>query len=296
MGPFHLRIDTFSEVARRFNDGVGPVGTESLATIPVDGAQIAYRRVGSGPPLLVLNGFAATIADWDPSFIDRLASSNELILLDHRGMGGSTDDGRPFDIAQLADDAAHAMETLGFHRTSVLGWSMGGFVAQTLALQRPDRVNKLVLLSTDPGGTDADLASAPVWSQLIDTSGTPHEQARRLLFLLFPSELAESFYREFGDIVAAARARLSADLVNRQAAAIDRWHRNGVANRLRKIGAPALIAAGTEDIMIPPSNALKLVNAIPSAWLAQFPRGGHAFMAQYPRPLADLINRFLALG
>ena len=283
-------------MARRFNDGVVPVGTESLATIPVDGAQIAYRRVGSGPPLLVLNGFAATIADWDPSFIDRLASSNELILLDHRGMGGSTDDGRPFDIAQLADDAAHAMETLGFHRTSVLGWSMGGFVAQTLALQRPDRVNKLVLLSTDPGGTDADLASAPVWSQLIDTSGTPHEQARRLLFLLFPSELAESFYREFGDIVVAARARLSADLVNRQAEAIDRWHRNGVANRLRKIGASALIAAGTEDIMIPPSNALKLVNAIPSAWLAQFPRGGHAFMAQYPRPLADLINRFLALG
>jgi len=272
------------------------VGTQSLATIPVDGARIAYRRVGSGPPLLVLNGFAATIADWDPSFIDRLASSNELILLDHRGMGGSTDDGRPFDIAQLADDAAHAMETLGFHRTSVLGWSMGGFVAQTLALQRPDRVNKLVLLSTDPGGTDADLASAPVWSQVINTSGTPHEQARRLLFLLFPSELAESFYREFGDIVAAARARLSTDLVNRQAAAIDRWHRNGVANRLRKIGAPALIAAGTEDIMIPPSNALKLVNAIPSAWLAQFPRGGHAFMAQYPRPLADLINGFLALG
>ena len=272
------------------------MGTQSLATIPVDGAQIAYRRVGSGPPLLVLNGFAATIADWDPSFIDRLASSNELILLDHRGMGGSTDDGRPFDIAQLADDAAHAMETLGFHRTSVLGWSMGGFVAQTLVLQRPDRVNKLVLLSTDPGGIDADLASAPVWSQLIDTSGTPHEQARRLLFLLFPSELAESFYREFGDIVAAARARLSADLVNRQAAAIDRWHRNGVANRLRKIGAPALIAAGTEDIVMPPSNALKLVNANPSAWLAQFPRGGHAFMAQYPRPLADLINSFLALG
>jgi pimeloyl-ACP methyl ester carboxylesterase len=291
-----LRIDTFSEVARRFNDGVGPVGTESLATIPVEGAQIAYRRVGNGPSLLVLNGFAATSADWDPSFIDRLASSNELILLDHRGMGGSTDDGRPFDIAQLADDAAHAMETLGFHRTSVLGWSMGGFVAETLALQHPKHVNKLILLSTDPGGSDADLASPAVWSQLVDTSGTPGEQARRLMFLLFPSDVAESLYRQFGDIVAASRARLSPDLVQRQAAAMDAWHRNGLANRLRKIGAPALIAAGTEDIVIPPSNALKLVNAIPSAWLAQFPRGGHAFMAQYPRPLADLINGFLALG
>jgi pimeloyl-ACP methyl ester carboxylesterase len=97
------------------------MAAESLAKVQVDGAQIGYRRVGNGPPLLVLNGFAATSADWDPSFIDRLASSNDLILLDHRGIGSSTDDGKPFDIAQLADDAAHVIEALGLERTSVLG-------------------------------------------------------------------------------------------------------------------------------------------------------------------------------
>ena len=271
------------------------MATESLARIYVAGAQIGYRRIGKGRPLLVLNGFAATSADWDPSFIDSLASSNELILVDHRGIGGSTDDGKPFDIAQLARDAARVIGALGFERTSVLGWSMGGFIAQTLALENPVRVNKLVLLSTDPGGADADLASSAVWSQLIDMSGTPHEQARRLLSLLFPSHVAESFYREYGDIVAAARAQLSPDLVNRQAAAMDAWHRNGVGGRLREIIAPVLIATGSEDVVIPPSNALKLVNALPGAWLAQFPGGGHAFIAQYPRPLADLINCFLAL-
>jgi pimeloyl-ACP methyl ester carboxylesterase len=291
-----LWIDTFNEVARRFNDGVGPVGTESLAIIPVEGARIAYRRVGNGPPLLVLNGFAATSADWDPSFLSGLASRNELILLDNRGIGDSTDDEKPFDIAQLADDALHVIETLGFDRTSVVGWSMGGFVAETLALQHPEHVNKLILLSTDPGGSDADLASPAVWSQLVDTSGTPGEQARRLMFVLFPSDVAESLYRQFGDIVAAARARLSPDLVQRQAAAMDAWHRNGLTKRLRELNAPVLIATGTEDVLIPPSNALKLVNAIPSTWLAQFPRGGHAFMAQYPRSLADLINTFLAIG
>src|SRR5213592_280608 len=91
-------------------------------------------------------------------------------------------------------------------------------------LHQPGRINKLILLSTDPGGSDADRASTAVWSQLIDISGTTQEQARRLLSLLFPSDVAESIYREFGDIVAAARAQLSSDLVNRQAAAMDAWH------------------------------------------------------------------------
>jgi 3-oxoadipate enol-lactonase len=88
---------------------------------------------------------------------------------------------------------------------------------------------------------------------------------------------------------------LSPDLVNRQTAVMEEWHRIGVSNRLREISAPVLVATGTADIVIPPSNALKLVNAISGAWLAQFNGGGHAFMAQYPRPLADLINSFLAL-
>jgi len=268
---------------------------ESIPTVAVDGAQLVYHRIGGGRPLLVLNGFGATSADWDPTFIDRLASSNELVLLSNRGIGGSTDDGQPFETAKLADDAAHVIEALGFERVSLLGWSMGGFIAQALALNYADRVDKLVLLSTDSGGIEADLASPDVWSKLIDTSGTPNEQAQRLLFLLFPNDVAESFYRLFGDMVAAARAQLPVELLNRQAAAMDAWHRNGVASQLREIRVPVLIATGTEDIVIPPSNGLKLVNAIPDAWLAQFPHGGHAFVAQYPQALADLINSFLAL-
>jgi pimeloyl-ACP methyl ester carboxylesterase len=76
---------------------------------------------------------------------------------------------------------------------------------------------------------------------------------------------------------------------------MDAWHRDGTGDRLRELRTPTLVAAGSEDIVIPASNALRLVNAIPGAWLAQFKEGGHAFMAQYPRPLADLINEFLAL-
>lgn len=123
--------------------------TERLPSVAVDGGQIVYRRTGSGRPLLLLNGFAATNADWDPSFIDRLASFNKVILLNNRAIGGSTDNGQPFDVAKLADDAAHVIEALGFEHTSVMGWSMGGFIAQMLALdgfmaQYPQAVADLI--------------------------------------------------------------------------------------------------------------------------------------------------------
>jgi pimeloyl-ACP methyl ester carboxylesterase len=155
----------FCGVTRRLISlSLPPMAAESLPMIEVDGARIVYRRIGKGRPLVVLNGFGATSADWDPSFIDRLASSNELILLNNRGIGGSTDDGQPFDIATLATDAAHVIETLGIECVSVMGWSMGGFIAQALALNYADRVNKLVLLSTDSGGIEADLASPDPWS------------------------------------------------------------------------------------------------------------------------------------
>ena len=271
------------------------MAAEAIATIPVDGAQMAYRRLGNGRPLLVLNGLAATSADWDPSFIDRLSSANDLVLLDNRGIGASTDDGAPFSIAKLAADTTQAIEALDLGTISVLGWSMGGFIAQTVALDHPNCVHKLILLSTDPGGADAELSSSAVRAQLTDMSGTSHEQARRLLFLLFPKNVAESIYREFGDTVAAARAQLAPELVHRQSVAMDAWHRDGVGDRLRSLRAPTLVATGTEDIVIPPSNALALVDAIPGAWLAQFSGGGHAFIAQYPRQVADLINEFLAL-
>jgi pimeloyl-ACP methyl ester carboxylesterase len=166
---------------------------ESIPTVAVDGAQLVYRRIGGGRPLLVLNGFGATSADWDPSFIDQLASSNELILLNNRGIGGPMDDGQPFDIAKLAADAAHAIETLGVERAGVMGWSMGGFIALALALNYADRVDKLVLLSTDPGGVEADLASPDVWSKLIDTCGTPNEQAKTFVVPAFSNRRRRIF-------------------------------------------------------------------------------------------------------
>src|SRR5205823_10644664 len=125
------------------------MASEPIAMIAVDGGRIACRRLGSGRPLLVLNGLAATSADWDPSFVDRLASANEIILLDNRYIGLSTDNGAPFDIAQLADDTGRVIKALEFKRVSVLGWSLVGFNAQILAswITRPSWISSSCYLA-----------------------------------------------------------------------------------------------------------------------------------------------------
>src|SRR2546423_6040497 len=118
------------------------MAVEPMSTIAVEGGRIAYRRMGSGPALVVLNGLTATNADWDPAFLERLASANELVLLDNRGIGASTDDAAPFDVARLARDAARVIEALELRPASVLRWSMGGFVAPALAVNPPSDVDK----------------------------------------------------------------------------------------------------------------------------------------------------------
>jgi pimeloyl-ACP methyl ester carboxylesterase len=256
---------------------------------------LAYRRTGTGPPLVVVNGFAATKDDWDPTFLDALARERTLVLLDNRGMGGSQDDGQPFTINDLADDVVDLMNKLGLERTPVLGWSMGGYVALALAIAHPARVERLVLLSTGGGGRLTAPTDEDVRSRLRDLSGTPREQASRLISLLFLSERAAEIDAAFGDVVAAARAKLPHDVVERQWTAMEGWKERETADDIGLISCPALVATGDDDVVVPPANSLALAEAIPGSWLARFPRSGHGFMSDHGQSLARLIGAFLSM-
>jgi pimeloyl-ACP methyl ester carboxylesterase len=246
--------------------------------------------------MVLLNGLAGTAGDWDPTFTEALAAKNTLVRPDNRGVGASADDGRPFTVADLASDCAELIATaLDGRPATLVGWSMGGFIAQELALEHPAVVAKLVLLSTDPGGPSAELGDRSCITQLADLSSPPAEQARRLLTLLFPADFAERAYAEVGKIVAAARARLVQDLLDRQLGAIDEWHRSANAERLSQIAVPTLVGTGSVDRVIPPTNSVAIANAIPESWLLRFRGGGHAFMAQYPTAVATVINEFVSL-
>lgn len=161
--------------------------SEASRAIEVDGRRLGLRSIGRGPALLLVNGYAATAADWDPQLLSALGRSFELLCPDNRGVGASTlGDPAELTVDAMAADLETLLDALEIERVPVAGWSMGGFVAQRLAARAPTRVEALVLLSTDPGGSAAARCEPRVWALLTDHSGTPREQASRLISLLFP--------------------------------------------------------------------------------------------------------------
>lgn len=261
--------------------------------MPAADALLAVRVLGTGPPLVLINGYAASKDDWDPGFLEALGRTSTVVCPDNRGIGASPPAGGDLSVAEMAADVLALMDARGIDGADVVGWSMGGFVAQTLAATAPERVRRLVLLSTDAGGPGAAAAAPDVWSALTDHGGTPREQATRLLGLLFPVGLAARIDAQFGEVVATARAALLPGTLAAQEAAMRRWHAEPAEERLRAITAPVLIAAGTDDQVIPAANAELLAQALPGACAVLFDGGGHAFMAQEPERLAGMITEWL---
>lgn len=257
------------------------------------GGEIAWRRLGEGPPLLLINGYAATKDDWDPGFLAALGRASTVLCPDNRGVGESAPGAGELSVESMAADAIGLLDEHGWERADVAGWSMGGFVAQQIAAAAPGRVRRLLLLGTDPGGGDAIHCPGEVFRRLTDHSGTPHEQARRLLALLFPETVAERIYEQFGDLVAAARDRLDPAVLTAQEGAMARWAGADGRDRAAAIEAPVLAAAGSLDVVIPVENAAVLAGLHADSWLARFPGCGHALMAQEPERLARLAAAFL---
>jgi 3-oxoadipate enol-lactonase len=268
-------------------------GSEPTSAIEIDGRRLAWRSVGRGPKLLLVNGYAATSADWDPGFLMGLARSFEVICPDNRGVGGSEPGGGEPTIDAMAADLEALLDALDLESVPLVGWSMGGFIAQRLAARSPQRVEAMALLATDPGGPDTVLLEPEAWSRLTDHSSPPRDQASRLISVLFPPEVAADIDRRFGDVVAAARAALSPEVLAAQEVAMIAWHGAEQSRPQASTSPPTLIAHGSADVVIPTANAAALAAAWPDSRLELFDGCGHAFFAQEPQAAARLIGSFL---
>jgi 3-oxoadipate enol-lactonase len=195
----------------------------------------------------------------------------------------------------MAADSVAVLDALGIERVVVVGWSMGGFIAQALAAAAPGRVASLGLLSTDPGGPDCVEAPAEVQARLSDSSGTPREQASRLLALLFPPTLAASADANFGDLVAAARVVLPEPVLRMQEEAMHAWH--GRRERPPIDAAiPTTIVHGALDQVIPPANAALLGRLHPGARVEILADCAHAPIAQEAGVVAEAIFAVAGAG
>jgi pimeloyl-ACP methyl ester carboxylesterase len=258
--------------------------------VVVGGRRFCWRALGAGPPLLLAQGYAGTADDWPPDFLAALGSSFSLIAPDNRGMGASElGDPAEVTIDSMAADLEALLDTLAIERIAVLGFSMGGFIAQALAARAPERVESLALLSTDPGGPHAVRAKTADWGILVDRSGTPRDCASRMFSVVFPPEVGPRFEREFGELAAAAQAALDPAALAAQERAMDRWWAAPLDTADTAEIAPVLIGAGAEDIVIPPDNAALLAARFPNARVELFAGAGHALPAQCPGAAAELI-------
>jgi pimeloyl-ACP methyl ester carboxylesterase len=214
-----------------------------------------------------------------------------VICPDNIGLGASTlaADAEVGGVEGMTGDAIGLLDGLGIERVALAGWSMGGFVIQSLVRAVPARVASLALISTHPGGPDCVDADRAVWLRLIDHSGTPREQATRLLSLLFPPDRAAEADARFGELVAAARALLPERVLFMQEEAIAAWHGRPTPLSLVAAGTPTVIVHGGADTVVPAGNAAVLARHHPGARVELLPGCAHAPMAQDPEAAAEAV-------
>ena len=261
-----------------------------MPTVKVNDIQIYYEVHGEGFPLIMIMGLSANVDWWDPRMIQKLSKNFKLVMFDNMGAGRTDVSDRRYTIKSFAEDTIGLMNILGISRAHIIGVSMGGMIAQELALNYPEKVEKLVLYSTNCGGAKSVLASQEVLGTLTTDRSTlsPEETVRMTIPLLF----TEDFIKKNPDLVELSiqqilRAPISNEAFMHQLNAIMEFD---TYDRLPQIRASTLILHGKRDILVPPENGSVLAEAIPNAKLVYFENSAHGLVEEMEKVVHVLLN------
>jgi pimeloyl-ACP methyl ester carboxylesterase len=274
--------------------------TAENRSVEVDGDTLVYRRFGNrqtdAPPLVCLQHFRGNLDFWDPSLVDRIARDREVILLANRGVGTSTGI-VPDNVTDMARDVLRFVDALGLKQIDLLGFSLGGHIAQELSLLRPRLVRRIVLAGTAPqGGPDLHRWTDDVYANACADEITA-ETALNIFFS--GSENSRAKGMEYLQRTQSRQADRDAptDLATRDAqlAAITAWGIPDASklNRLAGIIQPTFVASGDNDTMMHTKNSQLLADRLPNAHLRIYPDSNHGFLNQYPELFADHVTAFL---
>ena len=256
--------------------------------------EIDYERTGSGPPLLAMMGMSGTSLHWGEPFLNALREHFEVIVYDHRGVGASSRlaEGR-LTIVQMAEDAAGLLDALELEDAHILGISMGGMVAQELALAHPELVRTLTLGCTYCGGEGSALADPETMRHLSEAmmSGDRQRALRASWEINVSPAMADDqdAYARF--LAIAAQRSVALPVIMAQMRAIAGHDTNA---RLHTLEMPTLVIHGTADQLLPVENGYLIASRIPGSQLEIFDGVGHLFFWERPERSADLIHRHAA--
>ena len=262
----------------------------------------AYRRFGKGTglPLLCLQHFTGTLDNWDPAVTDPLASGREMILFESAGLGRSTGE-VPENMSRMAAHALAFVDALGLKRVDILGYSLGGMVAQQIALERPSLVRKMLLVATAPeGGEDIMHMEKPELRKITEDPNLPGlEKLVRLFFAPSKSSQAagEAFVARLAERKQDREPLAGANVAMAQITAFRAWeHFSGERfATLGKITQPCLVVNGVFDNMIPVRNSYMLSEHLPNAMLLTYSDAGHGSLFQFHKSFVRQALLFLEL-
>ncbi|MFD0441350.1 alpha/beta fold hydrolase [Streptomyces chartreusis] len=283
-------------------DGMSTYLADQAKNLTVEGpsATFTYRRMGprSGIPLVLVHRFRGTVDWWDPEFLDLLATNHDVIAFDNIGVGYTTGDPRD-SLGGFTEGVIEFIEALGLPQVDLLGWSLGGIVAQDVALRSPELVRKLIVAGSGPAGWVPD--APPMSEKVLGIMAMPEFTEDDLTYLLYPqTDAGHAAARKHFDHVATRLAEggpaASPAATQGMLAAVTKLLARPfveVAEDIRAIKHPVLYANGLHDVVIPAHASYVAIQHLENSTLRLYSDAGHGFLFQHAEAFTTAVADFL---
>ena len=285
-----------------YNPSIHQYATEKLDKltpyyVSTQKGQIEYYRSGNGTPVILIAGYATDISSWNREFLATLAQHHQIIIPNNRNVGGSKTSSVSYQTDDLANDTYHLIQTLGLKKTTVIGISMGGMIAQKLAVLHPRTISHLILINTAIAGDQAVFPKPEIKEKLLNLSRHKIGVYLTAIDIFFPPKykmkMAYSLIVDRFQPLKFTEIDYGLVIPKQQKLILNWFDDNITAKKLKKLKIPVLVLNGESDIVIPPVNSDILANNIPHSHLIRWKEGGHAMIYQYPEEIGNEINNFI---
>jgi pimeloyl-ACP methyl ester carboxylesterase len=254
-------------------------------SVEVEGTAFAYREVGptTGVPVVFLHHVTAVLDDWDPAVVDGIAAERRVILVDLRGVGASSGT-TPDSVEAMASDAIAFLQGLGLSTVDLLGYSLGGAVAQVMVQQRPDLVRRVILAGTAPAGDQGPAATGAVLQAALEKAGAQGKHPKHFLFFsptATSQAAADAFLARLDERTGDRDTPVTNETISAQLTALAKWEQGSSPAGLMDVDKPVLVVNGDDDSMLPTISSFHLAQLLPDVQLSIYPDSGHGGIFQY---------------